>query len=231
MTYNIQFGRGIDGRIDLDRIARVITPFQPDVLLLQEVDIGQPRSGHVDQVEYLAALLELPATFAPTIQTSGARYGNATFSRLPVVASEWVALPYRAGRPRSIPRCALVTQLDWPAAGIELQTVNTHLSVVASDRPAQMATVARTINGGPTLVAGDFNCMPWSSPFRTLARELRPITRGARSWPSPFPVVDVDHILVRGPLAVHRAGTWVIGPARTASDHLPVIAELEYHRG
>lgn len=231
MTYNIQFGRGIDGRIDLDRIADVIAAFEPDVLLLQEVDIGLARSGHVHQVDYLAARLGMPATFAPTIETSGARYGNATFSRLPVLAHRRVGLPFHAGRARSISRSALVTKLAWTAAGTELQIVNTHLSVVARDRPAQAATLAAALGTGTTLLAGDFNCTPWSTPFRMLCRELRSVTRTARTWPSPFPVVPIDHIMIRGPLHVIRAGAWAPRRARNASDHLPVIAELEHRPG
>ena len=55
VTYNIQFGTGKDGRIDLGRIARSVDG--ADVIALQEVDRNWRRSGMTDQVAELTALL------------------------------------------------------------------------------------------------------------------------------------------------------------------------------
>ena len=38
LTYNIHHGEGTDGKLDLDRIARVIKAAEPDIVALQEVD-------------------------------------------------------------------------------------------------------------------------------------------------------------------------------------------------
>ena len=38
MTYNIHHGEGTDGRIDLERIAKVIRDAKPDLVALQEVE-------------------------------------------------------------------------------------------------------------------------------------------------------------------------------------------------
>ncbi len=55
VTYNIQFGSGKDGRIDLGRIAQTVDG--ADVIALQEVDRNWRRSGMTDQVAELTALL------------------------------------------------------------------------------------------------------------------------------------------------------------------------------
>ncbi len=55
VTYNIQFGSGKDGRIDLGRIAQTVDG--ADVIALQEVDRNWQRSGMTDQVAELTALL------------------------------------------------------------------------------------------------------------------------------------------------------------------------------
>jgi endonuclease/exonuclease/phosphatase family metal-dependent hydrolase len=52
-TFNVLHGRSLqDGRVDATRFAEAIAALDADVLGLQEVDRGQPRSGHLD----LAAL-------------------------------------------------------------------------------------------------------------------------------------------------------------------------------
>ncbi len=227
MTYNIHRGVGVDRQLDLERIADVIAAYAPDVLALQEVDVRKRRSGMVDQASFFAARLDLELRFGPTIEDpDGERYGIATLTRLPVRDTRQVCLPWRESNPRSEPRCALVTRLEWD--GITLDMVNTHLSVRLGERQGQVATLLDSLGepGVPLVLAGDFNCTPWSKPYRTLRGGLR-CAASPRSWPSPLPVVPLDHILVRGPLRVVHGGVWRGAGARTASDHLPVVAELE----
>ncbi|MEJ7599953.1 MAG: endonuclease/exonuclease/phosphatase family protein [Kofleriaceae bacterium] len=228
MTYNIRNGRGGDARVDLDRIAGVISPFEPEVVALQEVDVGRPRSGGVDQAADLAARLGMTASFAPCIERGCEQYGIATLTRWPLLGVRQLALPHDGVRRRSEPRCALLTRLHWPDTGTELAIVNTHLSILGRERPGQVDALLAGIDADEVVIAGDFNCTPWSSAFKTLACTLRPATRRARSWPARLPIVPLDHILYRGPLHVIRSGVWRGGAARMASDHLPVIAELEY---
>ena len=51
VTYNIQFGRGRDGKVDLGRIIDAVRG--ADVIALQEVDRFWARSHMMDQVEVL----------------------------------------------------------------------------------------------------------------------------------------------------------------------------------
>jgi hypothetical protein len=44
LTYNIHHGEGVDGRLDVERIARLINEHQPDLVALQEVDRGVART-------------------------------------------------------------------------------------------------------------------------------------------------------------------------------------------
>lgn len=231
LSYNIRSGRGMDQRVDLARIADVIATFEPHVVALQEVDVGRTRSGAVDQPAALAARLGMSASFAMCIEHDAERYGIATLTRLPPVATQRVALPHEPHRKGSEPRCALVTRLAWPGGGAEIDMVNTHLSVVSRERPAQVAAILRELPGRETIIAGDFNCTPISSAFRTLAGDMRSATGGARTYPSWLPLVPIDHILIRGTIHVVRGGCWTQGPVSRASDHLPVFAELTYTAG
>ncbi|HWM84740.1 MAG TPA: endonuclease/exonuclease/phosphatase family protein, partial [Kofleriaceae bacterium] len=232
MTYNIRHARGTDNRVDIGRIAGVIESFEPDVVALQEVDCGQIRSRSVDQASELGARLGMEASFASCVEQAGGRTGIATLTRLPLVATEQVELPWREGMRRSEPRRALLTRVTWtgpaprPDEDVEeLELVNTHLSVRRGERPAQVAAIASALGTRPAVIAGDFNCTARSGPFRALCCGLRSAAPGARSWPSRFPIVQIDHILYRD-LDLVSAGAWTRGGARRASDHLPVVAEF-----
>ena len=56
LTYNIHHAAGTDGKVDIERIARVIQSAKPDLVALQEVDQATKRSGGVDQLARLAEL-------------------------------------------------------------------------------------------------------------------------------------------------------------------------------
>jgi len=94
LSWNIQWGRGLDGRVDLARILRTLRQLGDfDVLCLQEVAVnfpGLPGSHGEDQMAELAA--GLPgytavygaATDVPNTHGGRSQFGNAIFSRLPV---------------------------------------------------------------------------------------------------------------------------------------------------
>jgi len=84
---------------------------------------------------------------------------------------------------------------------------------------------------GPVLVAGDFNCTPWSPFFADLvaATGLSDSARGFGVWPTwnstLLPLgISIDHVLVSDGLVTrnHRVGGDV------GSDHFPVIVDLAY---
>lgn len=54
MSYNIHHGRGLDGKIDLERIANVIKKEGADIVTLQEVDKGVERSDRQDIAKELS---------------------------------------------------------------------------------------------------------------------------------------------------------------------------------
>lgn len=220
MTYNIRNGRGRDGRVDLGRIAAVIAAFDPDVVGMQEVDLSHARSSHVDQAGDLARRLSMTPSYAPYVAADD-HHGIVTLTKVPVLETRYLVLPGRA-RWITEPRCALVTRL---ANGLDV--VNTHLSVVPADRIAQAAVLSGVLETSELILLGDLNCTARSTPYRMLSANMRPTSVGARSWPTRFPILQLDHILVRGARKVLGGGAWSDGEARRASDHLPVFAELE----
>ena len=70
MTYNIHHGQGIDGRLDLDRIAEIIRTENCDIVGLNEVDDNfGSRSDFQDQPRLLAEKLNMHYVYAPAIIT------------------------------------------------------------------------------------------------------------------------------------------------------------------
>ncbi len=225
MTYNIRRGRGIDWKVDLGRIADVIQSYAPDVVTLQEVDIGRKRTGRIDQPSELAKRLGMEMLFAPCVEyAEGERYGLATLTRLPIKSSRQIALPLKY---RSEPRSSLITVLGWGENHV-VEVINTHLSMLFKERPGQVAALAAEMANEALIVAGDFNMTPWSPAYRSLRHGsfLHSATRFARTWPAPAPFMPLDHILYRGQVRIVNAEAWLGGPARSASDHLPVVVEL-----
>jgi endonuclease/exonuclease/phosphatase family metal-dependent hydrolase len=223
MTYNIHSGRGTDRRVDLGRIARVIAGYAPDVVALQEVDVGRQRSGRVDQAAELAARLDMNMRFVGCVEECGERYGIATLSRWPIEETRTVMLPHAAD---TEPRAALLVWVRWPGGERRVEIINTHLSTVGTERVGQIAALAAEIGKGDVVLAGDLNCSARSGAYQPLCLALRPAAT-VRTWPSRFPVFQLDHLLYRGALRLVSSGAWVQRPARHASDHLPVVAELE----
>jgi endonuclease/exonuclease/phosphatase family metal-dependent hydrolase len=105
VSYNIQFGRGLDGVIDLVRSCRAIRG--ADIICLQEVDQGWKRSGEKDQAQEIAGLLPTyyyvyGSSFdvdASSHSAHGAvinrrrRHGNMILSRWPILSSRCINLP------------------------------------------------------------------------------------------------------------------------------------------
>ncbi|HYG26664.1 MAG TPA: endonuclease/exonuclease/phosphatase family protein, partial [Caulobacteraceae bacterium] len=57
MTYNVHRCVGTDRDLDVERVAEVIADCQPDIVALQELDVGRARTRGVDQAHRLAELL------------------------------------------------------------------------------------------------------------------------------------------------------------------------------
>ncbi|MEO8118583.1 MAG: endonuclease/exonuclease/phosphatase family protein [Rhodoferax sp.] len=136
ITWNIQWGRGADGRVDLDRIvahASRVADF--DVLCLQEVSAAYPELSGCDGSDQFKGLADrLPAYTAITgvatdtpHPTGGRRaFGNMIFSRYPVLQVWRHLLPWPTdpGVP-CMQRIALEATLDTPLGLIGVTT--THL--------------------------------------------------------------------------------------------------------
>jgi hypothetical protein len=93
LCYNIHHAEGIDRKLDVPRIARVILSVKPDLVALQEVDNKTERTQRVDQAAELARLIQMKSIFGANIDFQGGHYGNAILSRFPITRHKNHHLP------------------------------------------------------------------------------------------------------------------------------------------
>ncbi len=237
MTYNVHHGVGADGRLSLGRVAEVIRRLDPQLVALQEVDVGRRRSGVVDQPRSIADIVGMRSIFGETIRTDGGRYGNAFLSRWPVDLVRSATLPTLKAVPTLEPRGAMSVAVSTPG-GASLHVVNTHLGLRHAERSAQMRALIEEDwlepghGSAGTVMCGDFNCGPASGPHRLacgLLRDVRRLTgrrRGMGTWPSLFPLFALDHVMVGPGIEVLDVQVPRDRFARLASDHLPVLVTI-----
>lgn len=140
VTYNIQYGRGQDGRYDLARTAQAVAG--ADVIALQEVERFWQRSGMVDEPAELARLLpdyhwvfganlDMDASVrddAGRLVNRRRQFGNMILARAPILSSRNFPLPKRAlMHQHSIQRGILEAVID-PFGGHPIRVYSTHLS-------------------------------------------------------------------------------------------------------
>lgn len=211
-TFNVHHCRGLDGTVDVGRIAEVIASLDADLIALQELDRGLPRSGGIDQPGELARALDLDLVFFPTLERGGGSYGLGVAARPALEEAGYVALPQLGTEE---PRGVITGR--WRGVSV----ICTHLSTSPAVRRIQTGAVAALAGtaDGPAVVMGDLN---------QASRSLKALTstgfRGAfghRTLPRPRLRRQIDHILVRG-ASLERS--WSV--ATSASDHLPLVAEI-----
>lgn len=230
MTYNIRAGRGMDGRLSLSRIAQVIEAESPDIVALQEVDSQRKRTTYEDQAHVLAERLGYHCAFVHARRWTRGEYGNAILSKFPILDCQRLALPKPARLPVEA-RCVLQCRLGHPDG--EVLFWNTHLGLLAAERRAQVAAMIqeylRSHQELPLVLCGDFNARPRSKEISGLSLHLQRVL-SQRTFPGFLPVVHLDHVFHTKHLRVDRTFVPKTLLARRASDHLPLVVDLEWLR-
>jgi endonuclease/exonuclease/phosphatase family metal-dependent hydrolase len=225
MTYNIHHARGMDDVVDLPRIAAIIAAEEPDIVALQEVDRRMARTGGVDQPAELARLTGLTPIYGPAIvQDDGAEYGNMVLTRLEARELANVPMPGE-------PRAALTLSCRMPG-GVEFLFVATHFDTKAEPRshaPRIIEQYLATHPPTPAILAGDLNIRPHVELMAELTTQWENATAGEEA-PTIFPNGNgkqIDYVLYR------PAEAWQVKNVRVldemvASDHMPVVVDLEH---
>jgi endonuclease/exonuclease/phosphatase family metal-dependent hydrolase len=144
VSYNIQYGIGLDECYDLRRIADSVA--DADIIALQEVTRGFSRNDHADMVAGLQELLPHPFSsyaspcdvFVGMIDVDGRQverrlqFGNMILSRWPILAVRHLLLPRnRTFGKLDLQRGAVEAVIDAPSGPLRVYSV--HLDHVSPD--------------------------------------------------------------------------------------------------
>jgi len=237
VTYNVHRCVGNDRRLDVGRVADVLAGLEPDIVALQELDVGRARTGGVDQAQEIARRLHMSWRFHPAVIVEGERYGDAILTRHPEKLIQAAPLPGYERLPQLEPRGAVWVEVE--IDGRPLQVINTHLGLVPREQQIQ----ARWLAGpswlehprctGPKILLGDFNATGTSVVYRTLTAKLQPARRlsprrsPTSTFPSPLPVLRIDHLFVSPEVRIANVFAPFEPGTRIASDHLPLVMDFE----
>lgn len=227
MTYNIHVGVGTDKKLNLARVAEVIKREGPDLVGLQEVDRGVERTKRVDQIAELARLTRMEYAFAFNLRYQGGQYGVAVLSKFPILSIDHRRYKHlREAERRGFLR------VEISVGGRTVNFVTTHLDYRDADNrlyeTGQLIAALDRVTT-PLIVLGDFNDEPDGASYGLMLQRFAdawlPAGAGAGlTYPADKPVKRIDYIFHNSALRARRS--WI--PPTEASDHLPLVADLEF---
>ena len=228
LSYNIHHAEGVDGKLDVPRIAQVILSVEPDLVALQEVDKNTTRTGKVNQDIELAHLTKMNSVFGSNITFQGGQYGYAILSKFPILKNKNFLLPnVDSGEQRGLLRSQIqISNKE------NVLFFSTHLDHRRSDteRLASAEAINQIIsldNKSPAILAGDFNDVPESPTLKELGKLwLRTNKKILKTIPASKPSRQIDYIFVQ------PKERWKIIESQVldediASDHRAIFSIIE----
>ncbi len=240
MTYNVHRCIGVDGKLSPERIARVVARHEPDIVMLQELDVNRIYTCGADQAHEIAHYLDMEFHFHPAIHLEEEQYGDAILSCLPMRRIKGGLLPGLEQNPMREPRGALWVEVEHH--GRMVQVINTHLGLSRMERLAQIQALlgpewlGHPLCRGPRILAGDFNATPKSKVCALVEEQLKDVQRGLMGKPKNtfsgrLPHFRIDHIFVDPEVQVLDVDVPRTELEKVSSDHLPLIAKLKLLNG
>jgi endonuclease/exonuclease/phosphatase family metal-dependent hydrolase len=232
VTYNIHKCRGLDRHVRPDRIVKVLSEIDADVVALQEVLSIEGRAPENDQARFIAHGLGLDYRMGENRRLMGGAYGNLVLSRLPMLAAINYDLSQRGHEERGCLR------VDVGLGSYQvLHIYNVHLGTAWRERPHQARRLldeeilSSAHIPGPRILLGDFNEWMRGVASRLLAEhfqsaDIRLHLGHRRTYPGVFPFLHLDHIYYDKALKLERVALHRSRTALVASDHLPLVADF-----
>ena len=231
MTFNIHHGEGLDGKVDLARIAEVIRRERADLVALQEVDKGVLRTDRRDLPAELATLTGMTCVFSNNFHFQGGEYGNAVLTRFPVLSatnSHYQML--RTNEQRGI------LQLTLDVCGRRPTFMNTHIDYRRDDseRLLNVREIGKLMTQSDkhdVILCGDFNAMPDSQVYqrlKTMFSDTWELAGKVTGWtyPADNPQKRIDYIWISKTAQLAAVNAYV--SESTASDHRPLVVEMRF---
>jgi endonuclease/exonuclease/phosphatase family metal-dependent hydrolase len=231
-TFNIRHAAPKDSYGGLpDKLAQSCAELEADILALQEVDVGVPRSQHADLAKVAADACGMTYTFAKARKHAyRGQYGNALLVRGSIGDVDVVRLAgdhrhiVKIGRvvlrPFREPRNAIIATVTVGGRSFSIGTG--HFAAEPSARHAQVSRVAADLvaRPGPRILLGDFN-IPWQQAAGWVEPYGLTLVEALLSPPQPALQTGIDHVAVDGLAVRHVETRWL-----PISDHPAKIVDV-----
>ncbi|MBD0830599.1 endonuclease/exonuclease/phosphatase family protein [Aestuariibaculum sediminum] len=229
LSFNILHGATTKGDFNLDVLAQVINDAKPDFVAMQEVDFKTNRAKQLDLTTELGWRTKMASVFGKAMPFDGGEYGEGVLSRYSFISTKTNALPYLAG---TEPRAALEITTTLPS-GDTISFIGTHLDHLKEEtnRIAQAKKINEifTLNEHPTLLVGDLNATPGSTPINILESRWNASYKKNNpepTYPSSSPKIKIDYVMYYPKNRWRVLKTEVIKNT-IASDHCAYLVTLE----
>lgn len=236
MTYNIHILNppSKPGETDINATAKVITDANPDVVFLQEVDKNTGRNNFDgDQAKELAALTKMNYAFYSASSVGRGMYGVAILSKYPLKSIKKYMLTKESATTEQ--RVLGTAMVDLPGKDSMILAV-THLQHnSATNRLQQVKDIVGTLGTFKEriIIGGDFNEFESTTEFFNIFDGSFTRTCKGINCPPTFsaqlPKSVIDYIAYK-PSSAFSVKTHQVISEFYASDHLPVMAELNLIR-
>ncbi len=223
-TYNVHKCKGMDLRVRPARIANVIAHLHCDIVAAQEILLSQARE--------ISDRIETPFIFGSAREHAGEAYGNAVFSRLPMVSEQSYDITVPGREQRQCLRVSFRLPSNRTAHFFAV-----HLGTSFGERREQArmllsgdVLLANEMNGR-RIIAGDFN--EWTRGLVTTmlshhfeSADIAMHLRRRKTYPGFLPFMHLDHVYYDPEFKLREMHLHRTRLALLASDHLPLVATL-----
>lgn len=209
--YNIHSGKNIFYWPTLTKMIDFFQEKKPDLLALQEVHNNSSKGRQFSKIKQS---LGLEAGYGGNLSIGDGHYGNAIFSRFPIIHYQNTLLPSEKEQRGALSATLLIDQRP-------IQLINTHLGLGRQERTLQLKQIEQLLTPDqPNLVVGDFNTTaPRSFPqLDDLGKRA-----GKEDHPTIFPLNKrIDFIFASSVFELIDYEVLKLD----FSDHYPIMASL-----
>ena len=216
LSYNIRNARGMDDKVEFERIASVINRINPDCVAIQELDSATQRSNGLVVLDEIAKHTTMFATYNASIDYQGGKYGIGILTKEKPIRTKSVPLPGSEEK-----RSLLIVEMN------DYVLCCTHWSLRQHDRMASVAIIERAVaefSSKPVFLAGDLNAESDSPEIKLLYENWQAMNDiSAPTIPSNNLKECIDYIFARkNPFFKTDVIETNVEQEPLASDHLPV---------
>ncbi|MGE0152089.1 MAG: endonuclease/exonuclease/phosphatase family protein [Reyranellaceae bacterium] len=224
-SYNVHSCIGGDRECNPERTVHVLREIEADILGLQEVGAAA-FVDEADQFRYLEKHLGMQGVAGPTLRRGRARFGNAVMTRGRILDAQLIDLTVLSFEPRGAIDCMI------DLGDHTVRVIATHLGLLPQERGRQLKRIADLIEERPwplTVLLGDFNIFGPERRSLTRIGAPRQLPK-LRTFPARRPLMSLDRVwtIPNDPLIETRVHHTTL--SRVASDHLPIVGEIDLHR-